>query len=197
MLEWILQLDHSIFYFINGSLSNSLFDSVMPAITDLHKQSWFKLVAPIFLFLLFRHRFGAKKASLVIVGLVLSLGVSDFVGNVAFKKTIQRARPGDNPQVHAIVRSPYGGYSFMSNHATNMFNLATYTSQIIPGSGLFLYPVASVIAFSRVYNGVHFPTDVLCGGLLGSFWGFLFSFGLKKIIYRKKQDDEESISHGR
>lgn len=182
MLEWIIQLDHAAFNFINQTSTNSFFDIVMPAITDLHKTTAFKFIVPIFFVSLFVYKFKFKKGLIFFVGLLLSLGLSDLIGNYGFKKTVQRARPGDNPQIQAVIRSPYGGYSFTSNHAANMFSLATYTSALIPGSAIIVFPIATLICFSRVYNGVHFPLDVIVGGLLGFVCAFLVVNLLKKIL---------------
>lgn len=188
MLEWILQLDQKLLLFINRDLSNSFFDRIMPAITDLHKASWFKVIVPLLLFLLFCYKFRLKKGSLIFVGLLVSLGLSDFLGNQLFKQTVQRARPGDTPSISVQVRSPYGGYSFVSNHATNMFNLATYTASFIPGSQVILYPTAALIAYSRVYNGVHFPLDVICGGLFGSMVGMTVTRLVRSLLKRIKEE---------
>lgn len=186
MLEWIIQLDHAVFNFINQTMTNSVFDVIMPAITDLHKTTPFKIIVPIFFVSLFVYKFKLKKGLLLFVGLLLSLGLSDLIGNYGFKKTAQRARPGDSTQVQAIVRSPYGGYSFTSNHAANMFSLATYTSALIPGSAIIVFPIATLIGFSRVYNGVHFPLDVIVGGLLGFVCAFCVVSLFKKILKIKE-----------
>ena len=177
-----------LLYYINVLGSNAWFDWFFPAITDLHKTLIFNLVAyPLFLGL-FYWKF-KRQGFLVFFGLLLCLGFGDFFGNHAFKKNFQRARPGDNPKVEVIVRSPYGGYSFTSNHATNMFALATYSSRFIPALAVPTFTIASLVGYSRIYNGVHFPLDVVVGGLFGCLWGLLFSKGFKKIIFKRTQPE--------
>jgi undecaprenyl-diphosphatase len=181
MIEFLTNLDFSLLRLINIELSNSFFDQFMPAITDLHKSTGFKILAPSLFILLFVKKFGSKKGLLIFVGLLLSLGLSDLIGNHLFKKNFERLRPGDNPKIEVVVRSPYGGYSFISNHAANMFTMATYTSAFIPVSGFVLYPLAATVAYSRVYNGVHFPSDVFAGALLGFCISLLTTNIFKRI----------------
>ena len=181
----ILEWDHALLHFINTTTANSWFDVFFPAITDLHKTLIFNLVIyPLFLGLFY---WKYKKNGLVLfVGLLLCLGMTDFSGNI-IKQNILRPRPGDTPGVEVTVRSPYGGYSFLSNHAANMFALATYSSFFIPVLKVPTYLAAILTSYSRVYNGVHYPTDVLAGALLGTFWALLFVSGFRKILSRMKK----------
>lgn len=181
-MNQILHWDITIFLFLNKTISNPLFDLIFPWITDLHKTATFNLIAyPLFLGL-FIGKFQLKNGLKLFVGLILCLAVNDFIWNYGLKETVQRARPGDNPALHAVVRSPYAGYSFPSNHAANMFALATYSAVFLSGSAIFLFPIAALVGFSRIYNGVHFPIDVLCGALLGSLMGLIWVFVIKKYL---------------
>jgi undecaprenyl-diphosphatase len=182
-MDKLIQLDHTLLFYINNLWSNSFFDALFPGITDLHKTLIFNLVMyPLFIGLFYwKYK---KQGFLIFFGLILCLGFSDIFGNYAIKKNVQRPRPADTPGVEVIVRSPSGGFSFTSNHATNMFALATYTTRFIPGMWP-TYIFAALIAYSRVYNGAHFPLDVIVGGILGTLWGFLFSALLKKILKRR------------
>lgn len=181
MIEW----DHLLLYYVNVATSNSLFDTFFPAITDLHKSLLFNLIAyPLFLGLFYwKH---AKKSFLIFLGLLLCLGFTDFFGNKLVKKKVERPRPAETSGVIVISRTSAGGYSFTSNHAANMFALATYSSRFIPVLTAPLYTMAFLVAYSRVYNGVHFPADVIVGAILGTLWGLLFSFYMKKILNRPK-----------
>jgi undecaprenyl-diphosphatase len=184
-MEKLLEWDHSLLHYINVLLANSWFDVFFPAITDLHKSLIFNLVAYPFFIGLFYWKF-KRVGFLIFFGLLLCLGLSDISGSF-IKKNVQRTRPADTTGVEVITRSPYGGYSFASNHATNMFALAMYSSSFIPPLSVPLYSMAVLVSYSRVYNGVHFPSDVLFGGLLGTLWGILISRAVKKIISRRKK----------
>jgi len=177
-MDFILSLDHQLFKLINSTLAHPALDLVMPAITDLHKRPLFAVLIVLLLIgaLVFKFK---KRALVPFLGLILCLGTSDMFGNHMIKKNVKRLRPGDQIEVNAIVRSSYAGTSFISNHATNTFAAATYLRFLFPAGAIFFYGIAALIAFSRVYVGVHFPLDVFCGALIGVFWGWVYS----KILY--------------
>lgn len=186
MLDWIWQMDLGLFHFINSSLSNNYFDIFFPFITDLHKSIYFMItVYPLVLFA-FLWKF-KKKGLLIFLFFILTLGTTDLVGNWVFKKQFQRARPGDNTSIQVHVRSPYGGYSFVSNHAANMFAFALAMSFLFPVGRVLFYLLAVLIAFSRVYNGVHYPSDVILGAILGLAMASVYILILKKWIFYSKK----------
>lgn len=166
MIDYLLQLDLSLFHLINVTLTNKYFDYFFPLVTDLHKTIYFKMTVYPLIFIFFIWKF-KKKGILIFLFCALSVAGADLIGNYAFKKNFQRPRPGDNAAIEKVVRSPYGGYSFVSNHAANMFAFAFFMSAFIPKGRRWLYFIASLIAFSRVYNGVHYPSDILVGAVLG------------------------------
>ncbi|UOF00273.1 phosphatase PAP2 family protein [Bdellovibrio reynosensis] len=138
-------------------------------------------------------RRGLKKGLTIFLFCLLSVGISDGFGNYALKKTVQRLRPGDTVGLEVVNRSPYGGgFSFVSNHATNMFSFASFTSAIFPPATIPLYGLASIVAYSRVYNGVHYPADVICGGLLGMAFGLLFATLCLRLLSRLPQQGTKS-----
>ena len=171
-------LDHSLFYLINTLGSTSWLDIFFPAITDLHKSPYFALIV-VPLFLGFFIKDYGKRGLLLFFGLIVCLGLSDFTGG-QIKKYFQRARPGDNPEIHAVVKAPYSGFSFVSNHATNLFAMATYTSFFVPVLAIPTFAVAGLVAYSRVYNGVHYPGDVFFGAMLGILIAYLIC---RLIVY--------------
>lgn len=175
MLDFILDLDKKLFVLINSTWTSPWADQFFPFVTDLHKTFYFKTVMIPLLILLFMWRRGIKKGLLIFLFCLMAVGASDGVGNYAFKKTIERPRPGDTPGLQVQARSPYGGFSFVSNHATNMFCFASFIAVVFPAASASVYAIAIIVAYSRVYNGVHFPTDVLCGALLGCLFGILFA----------------------
>lgn len=180
MLDLLLQLDYKLFTFVNSVTSNSFFDVFFVWITDLHKTTYFKIIViPLMIFL-----FGKKfklLGSLVFLFLLISLAWSDFFG-AQIKSLVERPRPEFNTEIQVVKRSDAGHFSFYSNHATNMFNFATYTGHFLPQLKIPFYALAGLVGYSRVYNGVHYPSDVAAGSIIGYLWGIIFSRLTEKIL---------------
>jgi len=187
-----LQTDYFLFHLINQVWTNPWLDQFFPWMTDLHKTLLFQCTVVPFVGLVFFWKY-KKKGLLLFVVTLLCLGFSDFFGSAVIKNNIQRPRPGDMTELHAVVRSPYGGYSFISNHSTNSFAFAIFVSSFFLMSRWPLVFIASLIGYSRIYNGVHFPTDVLCGALLGILWGYLFSIAAKRLLKIHSQSQSEIV----
>lgn len=192
-MGFVQNIDFALFHFINTTLTNPVMDLVSPAITDLSKTIGFRfiLVPLIGLLMLWKWRW---KGAYIFVGALVAIGSADFVGNL-IKHWVERPRPF-NSGIPDIQRSGAGGYSFPSNHSSNMFAMATYLSFFLRSIGwrTLLFGIATLIAFTRVYNGVHFPTDVLAGGFLGALsgWSFscLVSWLIQKVSQRRTAGDE-------
>lgn len=188
-MDFLIHLDHSLFHFINQTLASSWQDAFFPFITDLHKQLWFKLIVYPILFGFYLYKY-KKMGILYFVFCLLATGVTDFSGNNLIKKNVQRPRPFDLVGMEVTKRSSAHGQSFISNHASNMFAFATYTSSFFPAGRFVFFAFAVLIAYSRVYNGVHFPLDVICGGLWGIAIALLFillaRWTAKKISIKKE-----------
>lgn len=178
-MNWIITVDQSLFLWINTGMTNALFDVFFPFITDLNKSRYFAFVViPLFCMLLFRKY--SKRGFLIFLFCLLSLGTIDLVGNHVFKKSFERMRPFENSAHVTIQRSPAAGFSFVSNHSANMFGFAMFMGFFLPALRKLFFTFAFLIAFSRVYNGVHYPTDVVVGAVLG----LLISFGYIKLYLR-------------
>lgn len=181
MLAYLLNLDYWVFTQINSVLTFPLGDLFFPWISDLQKNFYFKIIFVPLVALLFIRKFKREGVTIFLL-LLLAVGVSDFVGG-RIKHWPQRERPDQNTAVQVVKRSEAGGYSFYSNHASNMFTFATFTSQFIPQLKIPLYLTATSVAYSRVYNGVHYPSDSLAGSLIGFIWGVIFSRLTKKLLF--------------
>lgn len=169
------QLDWLLFHFINDTLSNSVFDAVLPWC----REQW--IWAPFYVFIVsFALLNWGKKGGWVIVGLICCVGLTDLTSNYAFKKRFKRLRPCNDPVLAETVRLRLpacgGGYSFTSSHAANHFAVAVFLIGFLGPLKRWAKPAllgwATLVAFAQVYVGVHFPFDVLCGALLGTAIGY-------------------------
>jgi undecaprenyl-diphosphatase len=145
----------------------------MPVITDLHKSklavSVLLPLALVFWFQQKRHKMWAP----LLTTLLLIASVDNFSHRI-LKENIQRPRPPLVEKEIQIRAPQYGGYSFPSNHAANTFAIATFLGACYPAAWFSLTLFAFIGAYSRVYVGVHYPSDVLAGALIGIFFGLFF-----------------------
>lgn len=182
MLDSLINIDHSLFTIINSVLTHPWADVFFFWITDLHKTIYFKVVIIPFVVFLFVRKYRTQGLILFLL-LLITLGLNDFIGG-RVKHMAQRDRPFSAQGLDAVQKSPAGGYSFPSNHASNMFTFASYTSYFIPQAKIPLYLIAGTVGYSRIYNGVHFPSDVIFSTLFGFLWGQLFARISKKILQK-------------
>jgi undecaprenyl-diphosphatase len=189
-MDFLINLDRALMHLINGTLTNPFFDVFFPAITDLHKTEVFKFIFVPFLFILWVSLYRVR-GFVIFFFLVVSLGIADLAGKFA-KHFWERARPfADNMDI--VQRSDAGGYSFPSNHTVNMFCAAFFLSSFFPRFRIPLFVMAGLVAYSRMYNGVHYPSDVLAGMILGSLVGILGAsialpfIEIVKPIFRKRK----------
>jgi len=177
IVEFLLDLDYSLFELINQRWDAAWLDAIMPYWRS--KYTWIPLYVLLLGYLLYRYRW---RGLYLMLALVATVGVSDTMSSKVVKKTVQRIRPCNDVEVKAevdLLISCGGGYSFTSSHATNHFAVAVF---LIITLGRVLrwlrWPLilwAASIAYGQVYVGVHYPLDVLGGALLGGSIGFLMA----------------------
>jgi membrane-associated phospholipid phosphatase len=173
-MESILNFDALLFDLINQGMSNAFFDMVLPYFRE--KLFW----APLYIFIIsvIILNFSTKKALILLLGIAFSVAIADFTSSKLIKKNVQRIRPCNDEffSQHIIKRVPCGsGFSFTSSHACNHFAVAIFLIGIFGRERRWIRPAlllwAFLIAFSQVYVGVHYPFDVIVGGIIGSLIG--------------------------
>ena len=170
MLDALVSIDKELFYFFNQGVQNWLFDEVLPFLTDINRKPvGIVILAILWLLLLTK---GGRPGRFAALLLLPTIALSDQLNSSFLKFIIDRPRPcHELANVHLLVGCG-SGYSFPSSHAVNNFAAAAILSYFLPRWvwGFFCY--ACVIAFSRVYVGVHYPSDVLTGSIVGLMIGF-------------------------
>jgi undecaprenyl-diphosphatase len=190
MFDFLRAIDDWIYYQINSVLTHPALDVFFLWITDLHKTPYFKFIAVPLVAFMFIRRFGREGVSLFLF-LILALALSDFTGG-RIKHLVERQRPQYNLSLQQTQRSVAHGGAFPSNHASNMFTFATYSSYFLPQAGVPLFLLASAVGYSRIYNGVHYPSDVFAGSIMGILWGMLIARIAKQVMnyFRRRKSVE-------
>ena len=176
-MDLLYSFDLTIFYFINHSISTGFLDKFFSIITDVNK--WY--IAYIILAGIAFFRGGAR-GKILVIGLILLIIVTDQTGFRILKELFERVRPCRALTDAITPLGCAGGYSFPSNHALNNFAAATFISRLYPNFKWIVFIVALMIAISRVYLGVHYPSDILGGALIGIVFGYLFSLAALSLV---------------
>jgi membrane-associated phospholipid phosphatase len=162
-MQWLQNLDVEFFRFINQGLSNPFLDRVMPFLSG--NAFFIPVLVAACLVLIWRGR-ARGLICVVLLGLVIWMGDS-FVCNM-IKHALQRPRPFlDLSDAHVLVGKGKSG-SMPSSHAANWFAATVVLFIYYRRSLWFMLPAACLVALSRVYNGVHYPSDILAGAILGA-----------------------------
>ena len=183
MLEKIIALDKNALVFLNG-LGSETFDGLWLIIT---KQIYWTPFFLLIFYLLFK-KIGWKNLLIVIVFIAFLILLCDQTANL-FKNYFQRLRPCNDTEINGIIRivKKSSSFSFFSGHAVNSMATAVFVFCIFRkyykhAYLLFLFPL--IFAYSRIYLGLHFPTDIVTGYAFGATFGFLFYKLYQKYILR-------------
>lgn len=187
-MEWIEELDRTLFLLVNGAHSAAL-DEIMWFVSG--KLGWI----PFYLILLFFvvRKYG-KKSLIILIAIAVLITLSDQVSVHLFKNVFERYRPCHNLEiqdmVHLVNNKCGGKYGFVSSHSANVFALATIIGLLFSrGVLIFMFAWATLVAYSRVYLGVHYPLDVFVGAIVGVLLAFLIHSWLSRLIINKEVQD--------
>ena len=186
MFHFLIQVDRSVFLFFNKILSNLVFDTIFPIITE--PRNWLIVAVIAMILFIFKEK---KKALGVIAIVLIAAALSDLVAYRVLKPLFGRFRPC-HPEFYIeggrFLLGMKSSFSFPSNHAMNMFTAATVLSYFYQKYSCYFFGFAALIGFSRIYVGVHYPIDIIGGAvfgiILGSgvYWGYV---GIKVCIKKK------------
>lgn len=183
-MNTIIHFDTQLFLFLNG-LHAGWLDPIMVFISS----NWVPVVFYLAFFGLIISRYH-KNWGWLLLGLVVLILLTDQISSHLIKPWIERLRPCQNPDIQSLVYLASGRcggkYGFVSSHAANCFAAATYLFALLrpyfKKSWIPLFAWAVIVAYSRIYLGVHYPLDLLCGALLGALLGWLVHLGAKRLV---------------
>lgn len=176
MADFFYSIDTAVFYFINHTLSNKLFDRFFPFITEV--KHWYVAYIILWCIAFFK---GGRRGKIAAIGALILITVSDQISSFTLKEYFARVRPClALPDVN-ILAGCTGSGSFPSSHAVNNFAIAVFFTMLYPRLKWVLFSVAFVVALSRPYCGVHYPSDILGGAIIGSMFGFFFGYLALKL----------------
>lgn len=193
MIEFLQKIDVNAFLFLN-SLHNPFFDKLMWFVSG--KYEWI----PLYLALVFWIFYRFRKTGWIILALTLIVFALSDAGSVhLFKNVFLRLRPSRNPDLEGmvhIVNGYRGGlYGFISAHSANTFGLAVFMSLVFRKRWFVISILswATVVSYSRIYLGVHYPGDILCGAIWGCLMAWLVFYLYKKISEKLPAENKKFV----
>ena len=161
-----MEIEYAVLDFIRDNLSSPFMDGFMKIITFLGNGGWFWIVLALVLT-------AVPKTRRIGVSVCVSLLLSLILCNLTLKPIVARTRPYDLIEGIELIIAKPTDFSFPSGHSSASFAASVAIFANNKKYGAFAVALAFLIAFSRLYLYVHFPSDVLAGILLGSFCGIL------------------------
>tara|TARA_R100000935_G_scaffold58911_1_gene99597 strand:+ start:28898 stop:29455 length:558 start_codon:yes stop_codon:yes gene_type:complete len=181
MLQTLKEWDRELFIWLN-SLGIERFDSFWIFVTQI--ESWIPLF--LFFFVIIFVKYGLKKGFVVIFFTLVTFGVTITFTNLV-KEYIARLRPNNVEAMADLIRilQKPTNYSFFSGHASSSFAVTTFVALAIRTYTkwiyiTFLWPLIFIL--SRIYVGVHYPSDLFVGALVGTLLAFLFYWVCEKVL---------------
>jgi undecaprenyl-diphosphatase len=193
MVDFLYHVDLQVLYFFNHTLSFHIFDKFFSIITNVN--NWF-IAYVILLFISFLK--GGIKGKFAVLGVILLIIFTDQLGFKILKEFFHRPRPCVTLQDVLTPLGCNGTWSFPSNHALNNFAAATFYYILFPKLKWALFIPAILVSLSRVYLGLHYPSDILGGAVIGIGAGYFFAAATLKVTsIIENRKDKTKASDGK
>lgn len=178
-MDFLLQLDGNILLWIQEYLRSDLWNWFWTGITKLGDSGLIWLTTAIFMLFF-------KKTRKVGIVSLCSIALCFIITNIGLKNLVARPRPYTQIAELTILTHLESSFSFPSGHTANSFAVALIYFRMLPKKyGVAAVVLAALISFSRLYIGVHYPTDVLGGFLVALFASSVVYFIFQKILAGK------------
>lgn len=176
MIEFLYHIDVALFYFLNSTIANPVLDKLFVTITDVH--NWYIAYIILWGICFFK---GGKIGKIAAFLVIILIVVTDQFSSHLLKPLVERTRPCNVLEDVNILVTCTKSYSWPSSHAVNNFAVAGFFAVLFPKYKYVLYTVAVFVALSRPYVGVHYPSDIIGGALIGFGFGYLFAMIAERI----------------
>lgn len=179
-MELLKGVDIFFFYIINQKIQNSFFDILMPFVTNYN--NWYFIVIAVIVTMIIRDW---KRGIITVLLIIIAVSISDYLNSHIIKFIFGRLRPcNELPRetIHLLIGCP-SNPSFPSSHASNIVALSVVLIYRYRVLLIYMLTIAILVCLSRVYLGVHYPSDVIAGGVCGVGYGALVIFLYNKVIY--------------
>jgi undecaprenyl-diphosphatase len=184
MVDALNRIDQQWLLWLNG-FHSVFFDQLMFSISG--KYEWIPFYILLLAFIIRKYRW---KSLWIIGSIIVLITLSDQIANI-LKSGVKRFRPCKDPEighlVHLVNNYCRSSYGFVSGHAANAFALAAFVSLLFKNKwvtcGMIFW--ATIVSYSRIYLGVHYPGDVLGGAILGVLLATGVSWILKKFMAKQ------------
>jgi undecaprenyl-diphosphatase len=200
MFQWLIEFDKKALLYLNG-MHTPLLDKVMWWITG--DTSWIPLYLILLIVIIYRER--PYRFIYTLLFIAVTVVLCDQISTL-IKDIVARPRPTHDYEIKDLVHVIYnadrpdgyrgGAYGFVSSHAANVFGVATFLANQFKHYkwSLFLIAWATVVSYSRIYLGVHYPLDILFGAVLGALIGIqCYVFKVRTAAYVEQRMETRKL----